>query len=201
MSEANCKFIFLICFITVLAIRFYFARLVKSSQVKDDRKTLQEIVLLVLTVLGMFVLPLVGIFTSWLEFAAYLLPSWTGWLGTVVFGVAIWLFWRAHTDLGLNWSASLEIRENHSLVDSGVYRYIRHPMYTAFWLWGIAQVILLHNWIYGLSYLVSFVPMYFLRAHQEEQMMMDTFGEQYQDYMGRTGRVIPKFFNLEASSG
>jgi len=66
-------------------------------------------------------------------------------------------------------------------------------MYAAFWLWGIAQVLLLHNWIHGLSYLVSFVPMYFLRIRQEEQMMMDMFGEQYQDYMTRTGRVIPKF--------
>jgi protein-S-isoprenylcysteine O-methyltransferase Ste14 len=131
-------------------------------------------------------------FYPWLEFADYHLPGWTGWTGAVVFGVAIWLFWRAHDDLGLNWSASLEIRENHSLVDNGVYRYVRHPMYAAFWLWGIAQVLLLHNWIYGLSYLVSFVPMYFRRIRQEEQMMIDTFGEQYQNYMTQTGRVIPK---------
>lgn len=78
------------------------------------------------------------------------------------------------------------------LVETGVYRYIRHPMYAAFWLWGIAQVLLLHNWICGMSYLVSFLPMYLLRVPQEEQMMIDTFGEQYQEYTTRTGRVIPK---------
>ena len=192
MSETICETIFLICFLIALAIRIYYARLVKSSSVNDDRKTFGEIVLLILTILGMFVLPLVGIFTPWLKFAAYELPSWTGWLGTIFFGIAIWLFWRAHIDLGLNWSASLEIRENHSLIENGVYKYIRHPMYAAFWLWGIAQILLLHNWIYGLSYIISFIPMYYLRVRQEENMMIDTFGEQYQNYMVRTGRVIPK---------
>jgi protein-S-isoprenylcysteine O-methyltransferase Ste14 len=193
MSEATCKIVFLIGFTTVLAIRLYFARLLQSQKVKDDRKTPTEILLLGLTLLGMFILPLIGVFTPWLEFADYQLPGWTGWLGAALFSLAIWLFWRAHVDLGLNWSATLEIRENHSLVDQGVYRFIRHPMYTAFWLWGIAQALLLHNWIYGLSYLISFVPMYFVRVQQEEKMMVDPFGEQYRDYMNRTGRVIPKF--------
>ncbi|NMF67192.1 protein-S-isoprenylcysteine O-methyltransferase [Brasilonema octagenarum] len=193
MSEVTRKVIFLICFITVFVIRFYFARLVKQNKITDDRRTTQEKLSLLLTFLGMFILPLVGVFTPWLDFAGYNLPDWTGWFGTVFFVLAIWLFWRSHTDLSLNWSASLAVRENHSLVDTGVYRYIRHPMYAAFWLWGIAQALLLHNWIYGLSYIVSFVPMYLKRVPQEEQMMLDTFREQYQDYMSGTGRVIPKF--------
>jgi protein-S-isoprenylcysteine O-methyltransferase Ste14 len=54
------------------------------------------------------------------------------------------------------------------------------------------QALLLHNWIYGLSYLISFLPMYMRRVPQEEQMMLDTFGEQYQEYMRSTGRVIAK---------
>ncbi|MEH2296161.1 protein-S-isoprenylcysteine O-methyltransferase [Nostoc sp.] len=192
MSEVTCKGIFLICFITVFAIRFYFARLVKQNKVVDGRVSALENLLLFLTFLGMFILPLVGVFTPWFEFAAYDLPDWTGWLGTVVFIFAIGLFWRSHTDLGQNWSASLEVRENHALIETGLYQYIRHPMYAAFWLWGIAQVLLLHNWISGLSYLVSFLPMYLLRVPQEEQMMIDTFGQQYLEYTTRTGRVIPK---------
>lgn len=191
MSEVTRKAVFLICFIAILAIRFYFGRLVKQNKIVDGRVTALEKLLLLLAFLGMFILPLVGVFTPWFDFAAYYLPDWTGWLGTVFFVLAIWLFWRSHADLGLNWSASLEVRENHSLVDNGVYRYIRHPMYAAFWLWGIAQALLLHNWICGLSYIGSFLPMYLLRVPQEEQMMLDTFGEQYQEYMTRTGRVMP----------
>lgn len=192
MSEVTRKVIFLIGFIAVYAIRFYFAQLVKQNKIADGRRTTQENLLLFLALLGMFILPLLGVFTPWFEFAAYDLPNWMDWLGTVFFVLAIWLFWCSHADLGLNWSASLEIREKHSLVDTGVYRYIRHPMYAAFWLWGIAQALLLHNWIYGLSYLISFLSMYIRRVPQEEQMMLDTFGEQYQEYMRSTGRVIPK---------
>src|SRR5579883_393207 len=191
MSEVTRKVVFLIGFIAVCAIRVHFMQLVKQNKVVDGRTTAQEKFLLILTFFGMFLLPLVGIFTPWFEFASYDLPDWTGWVGTVVFMVAIWLFWRSHIDLGLNWSASLDIRENHTLVESGVYKYIRHPMYAAFWLWGIAQALVVHNWIYGLSYIVSFLPMYLMRIPQEEQMMLDTFGEQYQEYIARTGRVIP----------
>ncbi len=200
MTEVTRKAVFLICFIAVCAIRLYFARLVKQNKIVDERRNAQEKLLLFLTWLGMFILPLVGVFTSWFDFAAYYLPNWTGWLGTVFFLLAIWLFWRSHADLGLNWSGSLEVRENHTLVDNGVYQYIRHPMYASCCLWGIAQALLLHNWIYGLSYILSFLPMYLLRVPQEEQMMVDTFGEQYREYMTLTGRVIPKISHWVVSS-
>lgn len=194
MSEETRKIVFLVGFTITYAIRFYFARLAKQNkQVVDGRVTVQEKVLLGLTIVGMLVLPLVDVFTSWFDFAAYELPNWSGWLGAIVFGLAIALFWRSHADLGQNWSASLEVRDNHALVEKGIYRYIRHPMYAAFWLWGIAQALLLHNWICGLSYLISFLPMYLYRVPQEEQMMLDTFGEQYRQYIERTGRVLPKF--------
>ncbi|OUL23547.1 protein-S-isoprenylcysteine O-methyltransferase [Nostoc sp. 106C] len=193
MSEITRKLVFLICFIAIYTIRLYFKQQVSQKKITESRKTTQEKVLLFLAFIGIFILPLIGIFTPWLEFAAYNLPDWTGWIGTAVFVTAIWLFWRSHADLGLNWSASLEIHEHHSLIDTGVYRYIRHPMYASFLLWGIAQALLLHNWIYGLFNILSFLPMYFLRVYQEEQMMLDTFGEKYRNYMSCTGRVIPKF--------
>lgn len=196
MSQEMRQLIFLIGFIVTFAIRFYFARLAKQNQqVIDGRVTVVERVRLILTILGMLVLPLVYVFTPCFEFADYNLPDGAGWLGAILFGSAIALFWRSHTDLGQNWSASLEVRHDHALVENGVYRYIRHPMYAAFWLWGIAQALLLHNWICGLSYLVSFLPMYLYRVPREEQMMLDRFGEQYQHYSTRTGRVIPKLYS------
>jgi len=68
-------------------------------------------------------------------------------------------------------------------------------MYAAFWLWGIAQALLLQNWIAGLANLASFLPMYLLRVPREEQMMLEQFGEEYRLYMNRTGRVIPLFWS------
>jgi protein-S-isoprenylcysteine O-methyltransferase Ste14 len=65
-------------------------------------------------------------------------------------------------------------------------------MYAANWLMMLAQALLLSNWIAGLSGLVTFAFMYFLRVGKEEQMMLQEFGEQYQQYMAKTGRVMPR---------
>jgi protein-S-isoprenylcysteine O-methyltransferase Ste14 len=149
-------------------------------------------VLLLLLFLGNFILPLVYIFTPWLNFADYTLPAWAGRLGVVILVGALMVFWRAHVDLGQNWSPTLQIREGHSLITNGLYRYIRHPMYASQWLWVIAQPLLLQNWIAGVGGLVAFLPMYFVWVPQEEQMMIDQFGEAYRAYRQRTGRILPR---------
>jgi protein-S-isoprenylcysteine O-methyltransferase Ste14 len=150
-----------------------------------------DLVLLSVAGLG-FALPLVFIFSSWLSFADYELPDWAGWLGVGVFAAALALLWRAHADLGPNWSPFLELRDGHELVTSGVYRRIRHPMYAAHWLWGIAQALLLHNWIAGPGFLVLFLPLYLVRVPREERMMLERFGQGYREYMTRTGRIVPR---------
>jgi len=88
-------------------------------------------------------------------------------------GTALWLFWRSHVDLDLNWSMALELRLGHQLVRHGVYRSIRHPMYAAIWLFSICQGMLLQNWLAGWSALASFALMYFTRTPREEAMMAD----------------------------
>jgi protein-S-isoprenylcysteine O-methyltransferase Ste14 len=135
------------------------------------------------------------VLTHWLDFADYHLPIWAGWVGTAVFAAALWLLWRSHVDLGRNWSPTLEINEDHALVTRGVYRRVRHPMYTAHLLWGIAQALLLHNWIAGVPALAVFVLLYMLRFPREEQLMLDHFGEKYRVYMNRTGRLVPRLWN------
>jgi protein-S-isoprenylcysteine O-methyltransferase Ste14 len=149
-------------------------------------------VLLALAGISMLV-PLVYVFSSLLDFANYRLPNWVGWLGAVLFAIAIWLLWRSHVDLGRNWTPTLGIRNDHQLITDGIFKYIRHPMYAAHILWAIAQAMMLHNWIAGYSFLVVSVIQYLLRVNAEEQMMLEQFGEQYENYMQRTGRIIPRF--------
>ena len=57
-----------------------------------------------------------------------------------------WLFWRSHADLGRNWSVHVRVREGHTLVTSGVYSWIRHPMYAALLLAAAGLISVLHNW-------------------------------------------------------
>ncbi len=159
----------------------------------DRHMTKLEALLLSLNFFGLLVIPLVYVFTPWLDWANYTLPIWAGWLGAAVFAAAIWMLWRSHADLGKNWTVTPNIREEHKLVTRGVYRYIRHPMYAAHWLWAIAQVLLLQNWIAGLSMLVSFALLYALRVPREEEMMLARFGDEYRAYMQQTGRVLPRW--------
>lgn len=115
-------------------------------------------------------------------------------LGTLVFAFALWLFRRTHADLGRNWSVTLEIKDNHNLITGGVYRYVRHPMYSAFFLWALAQLILIPNWIAGPAGIVGFGILYAFRIGREEQMMLDTFGDEYRAYSARTARLIPGIY-------
>lgn len=164
----------------------------KQEKMSERRVTSQEKTLLGLLFLGMFLVPIIYAATNWLDFANYTLPAWAGWLGVLLLAGAVLVFWRGHVDLGLNWSPTLEIREKHELITRGIYGIIRHPMYASQWLWVIAQPLLLQNWIAGFLGALTYIPFYFLRVKAEEQMMLDSFGTKYQEYMKTTGRVLPK---------
>lgn len=154
----------------------------------------REVALLTISFSGMFVVPAIFVLTGWPKFADYPFVPALAWLGTAVFALALWLFYRTHRELGRNWSVTLEIREKHALVTTGVYRRLRHPMYSAFWLWALAQALLLPNWIAGPAGLVGFGTLFFLRIGREEQLMVETFGDEYRRYAASTHRVIPGVF-------
>lgn len=185
--------IYFVAIIIEMIIRAPLNKQRKQEKMSEQRVTRQEKTLLGLLFLGMFFLPIIYAATSWLDSANYTLPLWAGWLGVLLIAGAVFVFWRAHADLGLNWSPSLEIRERHELITRGIYGVIRHPMYASQWLWVLAQPLLLQNWIAGFINLFIFIPFYFLRVKAEEQLMIEKFGDQYQDYMKRVGAILPKF--------
>ena len=190
MFNSVFKIVYFVEFLIMSVVRKVHTAKYRTLKTVLDRKTLLDMVLLGLAGIGMLI-PLVYVFSSALDFVDYALPNWFGWVGVALFGLAIWLLWRSHVDLGRNWTPTLGIRDEHTLVTEGVFRYIRHPMYAAHLLWAIAQVLMLHNWIAGYALLVVTVPVYLLRVDDEEQMMLEQFGEGYREYMQRTGRIIP----------
>ncbi len=185
--------VWLASFVATGLIRAPYARRTRNNEIADDRKDLSERLLLSGMFLTMMVLPLLHLATGVFDFAGYALPIWATIVGAVLQLPFLWLFWRSHADLGRNWSVSLEIHEEHSLVTEGVYARTRHPMYSAIWLAAIAQPLLIHNWIAGFLVIPAFAAMYFIRVPQEEAMMRARFGEAYDRYAARTGRVWPRF--------
>jgi protein-S-isoprenylcysteine O-methyltransferase Ste14 len=64
-------------------------------------------------------------------------------------------------------------------------------MYTAFLVWTVAQAMLLPNWMVGICAPIVLIALLAVRIPREEQMMIETFGDAYRDYMKRTARFIP----------
>lgn len=164
----------------------------RTVRVDEDRKGALEVLLLAGAFLGTTILPVVWATTGFPSRADYPLHPVPYALGVLAAAVGLWLFYRSHIDLGTNWSITLQTRENHRLVTTGIYRRIRHPMYASMFLLGIAHFLFVPNWIVAPAYLITFGLLYLFRVAREERMMLDRFGSEYQTYMQRSGRLIPR---------
>ena len=191
MFNSVFKIIYFIELLVATAIRKIYTSGKKSTDLKIQKKSTIELIFLALNGIGMLI-PILYVFTTMLDFANYSLPNWLGWSGIVLFAFAICLLWRSHHDLGRNWTVTVALRNEHELITGGVYKYIRHPMYSAHLVWAIAQIMILHNWIAGYSFLIAQIPFYIIRIKNEEAMMVDQFGAAYKAYMKKTYRLIPK---------
>lgn len=172
-------------------IRFRYARRSRRTPVARSARGRLETVLLTISLTGLGIVPFVYVAIGFPAFADYAFRPALAWLGLVFAIASLVMFRLTHRALGRNWSISLELRQNHRLITEGVYRHMRHPMYTAFWLWAVAQALLLPNWFAGLAGIVGFGALFFGRIAREERMMMESFGDEYRAYMQRTYRVIP----------
>ncbi len=137
------------------------------------------------------------VLTPWIDPFRIPIPPAVRWLGAWIILAGDLLFIWSHRALGKNWSPFLEIRKGHALVTDGPYRFIRHPMYAAIFLIGIGISLLSANWLVALAYLLPVTGMYLFRVSDEEAMMIEQFGDEYRDYIKKTGRLVPKLSALE----
>jgi protein-S-isoprenylcysteine O-methyltransferase Ste14 len=191
MTVSPFSFVFVAFTAAYLTIRGVFVRRVRRRQ-KTDKGDLRDRLLIALVGVGQVVLPLVFVWTRALSFADRAQPSACLPLGVVAMAAGLWLFWRSHVDLGDNWSVTLEIDAQHRLVTRGVYRFVRHPMYTSFFVSGLGQALLFANWVAGPAALVAVAVLVRLRLPNEEAMMIEAFGDEYRAYMRSTGGVVPR---------
>jgi protein-S-isoprenylcysteine O-methyltransferase Ste14 len=163
----------------------------RKTPVRYSGRGAREFILLGASLTGLGIVPFIYVTTHFPRFADYPFTPVLSYLGIAVDVICLWMFHRTHSDLGENWSVSLDLRERHTLVTSGIYAFVRHPMYSGFWLMALAQALLLPNWIAGPAGLVGFGILFFGRVGREEEMMISAFGDEYRAYMGRTARIIP----------
>ncbi len=193
MTVMMAKLAWAILVVGWFVLRIPYERKARKARIAQDRMLLDERLRLAVSLTGLGIVPAVFVLTGFPGFADYPFQPWLCAVGIVVAGAALVIFRLTHKALGRNWSVSLQLKEDHKLITHGIYARIRHPMYTAFWLMALAQALLLPNWIAGFAGLIGFGTLYALRVGHEERLMLDGFGDAYQAYMDRTGRLLPKF--------
>ena len=185
MNPWIAKAVILVASVVMVVIRAPHGRRSRGVKVARSCKGPREVVLLTFAWMG-FLVPLIWVVSPFFSFAEYSLRPWPFGAGVLCLVGGLWWFHRSHSDLGTYWSVTLELRENHRLITQGVYRYVRHPMYAALFLYSIGQALMLPNWVVGLSYLVAFGILFALRIGAEERMMLEAFGDEYAAYVART---------------
>ncbi len=126
-----------------------------------------------------------------LEWSFFDPPSWLRWAGAAVVLALIPFVVSAQRALGRNVSPTVITHEDHELVTHGPYRWIRNPLYTAGGLIFTGLGLVAASWlIVGAAALV--IPFLWLRLPKEEAELEARFGQEYRDYVNRTGRLLPR---------
>jgi protein-S-isoprenylcysteine O-methyltransferase Ste14 len=128
---------------------------------------------------------------EWMRWSQVALPSWVRWLGvglgTCAGALLVWVF----RSLGDNITDTVVTRRRHTLVTHGPYRWVRHPLYTATAMAVTANALVTANWALALGGASTF-GLLVLRTGIEERKLLERFGSDYAEYMGRTGRFLPR---------
>jgi protein-S-isoprenylcysteine O-methyltransferase Ste14 len=120
-----------------------------------------------------------------------------GWLPARVVGLAVGLtgavllVW-ASVLLGRFMMHEAAIREDHALIESGPYRFVRHPVYTGYLALLLGSGVASLNVCLLLLWPVSLLGI-LIQAASEEQLLGARFGREYERYVGRIGWLIPRF--------
>jgi protein-S-isoprenylcysteine O-methyltransferase Ste14 len=188
-------------------VRGYYGRKTKTHDslvaIKEKLKTAEKevgrwftaitAVVTIIGIIGLFLYLLAPPWWTWTE-----LPFGEGvqWLGLVLTIMPIFFLIWVHRHLDSQWSIALELQEDHKLITSGPYRRIRHPMYLGIFVYTIGMILISSDLLVLLFFAFT-IWVNYRRIPREEQMMIDEFGVEYQEYMAKTGKLLPRIRQIE----
>lgn len=195
MNENIFRIFAAVIFFTAVGISSYFRRKAdRDSGEKISRKVDGTAFMNIVRIGGLilWLSPLLYLINpAWMAWSKIGLPEWVRWMGVLigllcVFGV-YWLF----SSIGSGITPTSATRKEHQLVTSGPYRWVRHPLYSFGSSLFIAFGMMADNWFIALLGILAFLAMA-SRTPKEEANLTEKFGDEYRDYMKRTGRYLPK---------
>jgi protein-S-isoprenylcysteine O-methyltransferase Ste14 len=195
MNDTLFRVLAIIIFVIGAGISIYYRR--KADRESGEKVSLKDEGLPITIALRLSGLALwLGAFTyllnpAWMNWSHFDLPEWARWVG-VGMGVladvmAYWVF----SHLGNNVTPTVATRSLATLVTSGPYRWIRHPLYTMGMMAYLGFALLAENWFIALMAVVSFIVLA-IRVPREEAKLVEKFGDAYRNYIKITGRFLPR---------
>jgi protein-S-isoprenylcysteine O-methyltransferase Ste14 len=196
MNENTFRILAAVILFSGVGISVYFRR--KADRVSGEklpRSADGTAMMLVIRVLGLalWFSPLIYLLNpAWMSWSKLNLPDALRWvgvgLGVLCVGLVYWLF----ASIGSGITPVSVTRKEHKLVTRGIYRWVRHPLYTVGSSLIVSFGLMADNWFIMLMAAFAFVAMA-IRTPKEEANLIEKFGDEYRDYMKRTGRFLPKF--------
>ncbi len=195
MNENIFRFFAGVILITSMTISIYFRRKADNeSGGAIPRKVDGNLMMTLIKVLGLvlWLSPFVYLINpAWMAWAKMGLMDGIRWMGVGIGFISIigiyWLF----RSIGSGITPTSATRKEHKLVTHGIYRYIRHPLYTFGSSMFIAFGMMADNWLIAALGVMAFIGMA-IRTPKEEANLIEKFGDEYREYMKHTGRFLPK---------
>lgn len=111
--------------------------------------------------------------------------------GALIFVIGIIIRVIAIFTLKNQFTVSITIFEEHKMIDSGIYHYVRHPAYLGQLLIVMGFGITMNNWLCICFMIIPILFALLYRIHVEEMVLLEKFGSSYMDYMQKTKGLLP----------
>ena len=199
-AELVYRVTFILLFAAFWIVRIYYVRKTRDPDAPRSRKERRAAMrkegstgslLMILTYVELTLILLYVWGPVWMSWADLIFPYWVYWLGAGMMVISIPLMSWVHRTLGKHYSYALETQTEQKLVTSGPYGRVRHPLYSAHNLNNLGMILLTAN-IPLIIFAILGVPLTYVRMKDEERMMVEQFGSEYEEYKKKTGRIFPK---------
>ena len=202
---------FLVLWALFGVVRIYYGRKTKTHDsfvgIEEKLKTAGKemskglkILTVIITVIGGPGLILYLIAPPWWTWTHLPLGELTQWLGIILAIPPIFFLVWVHRHLDTQWSVALELQEEHNLITSGPYNRIRHPMYLGIFVYTIGLMLISSDLLVFIFFAFS-IWVNYIRIPDEEQMMIDEFGDEYREYIKHSGKLFPRLRMVDEPLG
>ena len=197
MNENIFRILAALILFTGMGISIYYrAKADKESGEKLSRKADGTVMMTIIRIGGLilWLSPFVYLINpAWMAWSKVDLPDWVRWLGVGIGLVnTIGIYWL-FSSIGTGITPVSATRKEHKLVTNGIYKYIRHPLYTFGSSMFVSFGMMADSWLIAALGILTFILMA-IRTPKEEANLIEKFGDEYREYMKHTGRFLPRLF-------